>query len=288
MKRCVVTGASGFLGREVVRRLSAEYKVIGVGHTHAGPGMITLDLRDRDAVQGFLAETNPDVLVHLAACRDPDTCEQNPEETRRVNVDATQNLCDALAEGAPMIYASTDYAFDGLEPPFTEEDEPSPVNLYGKSKVEGEAAVRARANGCVLRMPLLVGAGTTLADSGFVGQMVDAIKSPQAQPVDDVLMRFPTWTRDVANAIAFLLGRGEASTVHISGLRGGTRYAWTTEVAELLGLPMDHLTPSTDVVERVATRPPNSQLSPLKLQNLGFDGFTDFRHVVTSVLEEIG
>lgn len=284
MKTCLVTGASGFLGREVVPGLGGLWQVVGVAHRPGSHGFRSCDLRDARAVERMLSEVSPDAVVHTAAYREPDYCEDHPEETRRLNVDAVETLCRLLPEPVRFLYIGTDYTFDGRNPPYAEDDPPNPVNVYGRSKVEGEKPVLAREGGQVLRVPVLVGGGSTLAESGFIGQMVDAIRGGVPQEVDDVLMRFPTWTRDVASAIAFLLGREESGCFHLSGSRGGTRYAWTCETAKMLGLCADPLTPSHQVVPRRAVRPPDSQLSDARIHGLGFRPCTDFREVVESVL----
>jgi dTDP-4-dehydrorhamnose reductase len=106
--------------------------------------------------------------------------------------------------------------------------------------------------------------------------------------LDAVALRFPTWTRDVAEALRFVLERGVSGVVHYSSLREGTRYSWTREVAEVLGASADHLTPSAGVVPRGARRPLNSQLDPAYIREMGFDRFTDFKDAVRRVLSELG
>ena len=84
----------------------------------------------------------PHVIVHCAAERRPDVVENHPDTASQLNVDASGNLAkEAAAIGAFLIYISSDYVFDGTNPPYREEDIPNPLNLYGKTKLEGEKAV---------------------------------------------------------------------------------------------------------------------------------------------------
>ena len=285
-KTCLITGASGFLGREVMSCLAQHFRVIGMAHQRSDSGFHCVDLRNSDALLAFLDEVHPDLLVHLAAYRNPDFCEKNPEDARRLNVAPTQVVCDALPPKVPVLFVSTDYVFDGRSPPYHEDEEPCPINQYGRSKVESEEYVRCRSNGMILRVPLLIGAGETLIDSGFISEMIAAIRLGTHQEVDDVLVRRPTWTRDAARAIAFLLRHRQSGVFHLSGARGGTRYQWTQEMADLIDLPCHHLKPATRVVERLAARPPDSTLSDERIHALGFPPTTDFKEVVRTVLSE--
>lgn len=282
----LVIGASGFLGREVTRVLSAGADVVGWGRS-GRDGSRAMDIRDPTALRAAVAGVRPSAVILLAAYRDPDACEADPGEARRLNVEPARVLRDALPAATPLLFVSTDYVFDGERPPYTEESPRSPVSVYGQTKCEAEDALAGRPGAAVLRVPLLVGGGASLRESGFIGQMVDAVSGGREQVLDDVLVRFPTWTRDVAGALRFLLERRADGVFHLSGPRGGTRYGWTVEMARLLGRPHGHLKPSKVVVQRGARRPANSQLADDKLRALGYSPRTDFSDVARAVLREL-
>jgi len=283
--RCLVTGASGLLGHVVCDRLASDYDMMALAHRNPFSGQTSVDLRDPESLTTLLRTEKPDVVVHCAAYRDPDFCERNPEEARRLNVLPARVMCEELPDEVPLVFVSSDYVFDGKTPPYDEDAAPSPVNVYGQSKVDAEHLVLGRDRGIVLRCPLLVGPGAGERITGFVAQILQAIRSGADQDLDDVLIRFPTFNRDVADAMAFLLERGQAGVFHASGAHGGTRYALTVQVARLLGAATPHLRPSKAVVPRVAARPRDSQLSTDKIRNLGFRQFTAFDEVVRSLLE---
>jgi dTDP-4-dehydrorhamnose reductase len=283
-KRCLVTGASGLLGAEVMAVQDETGGVLGLCHDHGSPGLRSVDLREPDEVRAVIRDVEPDVVIHCAAYRDPDFCENNPDETRRLNVESVRSFCEVLPAETKLVFISSDYVFDGTNPPYEEDAAPSPVSLYGASKVEAEEIMRLREDGIIIRAPLLMGAGPTPEGSGFITQLVAAARSGEPLELDNVLVRFPTWARDVARAISFLLERDARGTYHVSGARGGTRFAWTLEMASILGVSPAHLSPSDKVVPRKATRPLNSQLATNKIRELGFDQFMDFRDVVREVL----
>lgn len=278
--KVLLTGATGFLGREVRASLARDHEVTALGHRSAGPGGRTVDLRDPDALRRLLRETRPDVVVHTAAYRDPDFCEADPDETRRLNTAPVALMCAELPPSARVLFVSTDYVFDGDRPPYREDSPRSPVNVYGQSKLEAEDHVARRPNGLTLRIPLLVGAGPTFETSGFLAQIAAQLDDPRPQEADGVLVRFPTWIRDVAEAIAFLVARGAAGVVHYSGAEALTRHDCLRIAGGVLGRSVAHIRPTDRVIVRRARRPVNSQLATDRIRALGFARFTPFAEVV--------
>lgn len=283
----LITGASGFLGRRLTARLADMATVVGVGHSNAAEPLVPLDLRELDALKGLLKKIRPDVVVHSAAYRDPDFCEDHPDEAYLLNVAPVERFCELLPASVPLLFISSDYVFDGVAPPYCEEDTPRPVNEYGRLKVVAENLILGREAGSVLRIPLLIGAGPTRESSGFVSTIVEQIQDPTPSHLDDAGIRFPAWTNDVAEAVAHLLNIGGTGIYHYSSLKGGTKYQWALELAELAGLAMDHIAPNREGVQSSAPRPGNTQLSVDKIKGTGFRRFTPFRDVAQSVLETL-
>ena len=136
--KILVTGANGQVGTELVRLTDAEFQVAGLTRGD-------LDITDRDAIARRLDEYEPDFVVNCAAYTAVDRAEDEPDLAHRVNADAVGWLgeaCDARRVG--VIHFSTDYVFDGTKDgPYTEDDPPNPLNVYGVSKLWGENGLRA-------------------------------------------------------------------------------------------------------------------------------------------------
>ncbi len=284
-KNILITGASGLLGRSLAARLDGMGNVSGTGFSNAAGRRFPVDLRDAEALKGLLKEVGPDVVVHCAAYRDPDFCEDHPEEAYRLNVAPVEMFCELLPESVPLLFISSDYVFEGVAAPYSEEDERHPVNEYGRLKVAAEDLVLQRGAGSALRIPLLIGAGPTWESSGFIFKTLAQIQDPSPSSLDHAGIRFPTWTIDVAEAVAHLLDIKGRGIYHYSSLEGGTKYEWALELANLAGVSMEHITPNREGSATRAVRPGNTQLAVEKIRRTGLSRFTPFREAVQSVLK---
>jgi S-adenosylmethionine synthetase len=281
----VVTGASGLLGRAVVRGFEAAgYDVRGTAFSRPGACLDRVDLRDGDATRRYLAAVGPRVVVHCAAERRPDVGEADPDGTRRLNVDVTARLAEqARTLGAWLIYLSTDYVFDGTNPPYRPDSPTHPVNLYGVTKRDGEiAALAAMPDAAILRVPILYGPIETLEESPVT--MVAALMERAAgRPLamDHWSVRYPTHTADVALVLRQLVERrlrdpGFRGIFHWSGDEPMTKYGMALAVAALLDLASDNVTPTTGPGPG-APRPRDCHLDCGALERLDMGRRTPFR-----------
>lgn len=286
--KTLVTGASGFLGRAIAERLRLRGSVLSLGHVHAASGETSLDLREAKALSCFLQRETPDCVVHCAAYRDPDFCEEHPVEAGRLNVDSVRTMCDVLPARCVFVQISTDYVFDGETPPYFESSPRRPINRYGETKAAAEDRVLRRAGSLILRMPLLVGAGPDWARSGWITQLHGQLQNPAPQEADSSALRFPTWIEDVAEAVAFLLDRRATGVFHVSSALPLTRYDSLRTVARIAGLSPDHILPQSVPVRPRARRPRDSRLDTTALRALGFREPASFECVARSVLSRFG
>ena len=142
--KILITGASGLLGSDIVhsaaRRRPQISNIIRVC-SKPSAGFLSADLTTEQGIRK-ISESDWDTLIHTAAWRNPDQCDKDKSGAHRLNAWATEQLAsEAANRGAKMLYISTDYVFPGTNPPYGENDSPSPVNYYGETKLQGEKTV---------------------------------------------------------------------------------------------------------------------------------------------------
>jgi dTDP-4-dehydrorhamnose reductase len=189
----VVTGSGGQLGRELVHTAPAGVELHALRHAD-------LDITRRDRVREVLHALRPAVMLNAAAYTAVDRAESEPERARSVNAAGPAHLAEAAAGlGARLIHVSTDFVFDGGRcRPYAPEDEPRPLGVYGRTKLEGERRVLAAGGDAVV-----VRASWIYARNGrnFVNTMLRLMRERDEVGVVADQFGAPTWARGLARAL---------------------------------------------------------------------------------------
>jgi dTDP-4-dehydrorhamnose reductase len=283
----LITGASGLLGR-ACRKAFADQQLTTCAWSRATSDDLKLDLTDDIAVNRAIEEVQPDLIIHTAAERKPDQCENQQEQTQALNVTATRVLAEAAARtGAKLVYISTDYVFDGRNPPYATDAECNPLNFYGQTKRAGEIAVlKASEKHIVLRVPILYGEVETLEESP-VTILLNKLLKPVPSAEDHWAVRYPTYVGDVAQTLRNWSAQGLLNSngiFHFSGNESLTKYEMVCAMADTLNLNHDHLTPA-DQPPSGAPRPKNSQLDISRLRQKTDVQQTPFRTNIQRILK---
>ncbi|KAI4116981.1 MAG: hypothetical protein LQ345_002688 [Seirophora villosa] len=295
-KTAFVTGATGLLGRQVLRAFDhAGWRAVGSGFTRAKPPILKVDLQDQDAIDATLDETKPQVIIHCAANRFPDKCDADPDGTRALNIAATRRVAlAARSRSILLIYISTDYVFAGKpgQAPYEADAAANPTSLYGRTKLAGEKAVLEVCGdtgwGIMLRVPVLYGHAETSAESA-INVLMDAVWKASERDaqvsIDDWSIRYPTNTEDVARVLVEVAMRylvaDEARVampriLQFSSEDRFTKFQICQLFAEIMGLPLEGLNGTGE--DKKVPRPYDTHLSTKVLKELGVDVRTvDFR-----------
>ena len=148
MTRCLVTGASGLLGLNLCLQFSPEFEVFGVSNTISLSNLpfqiIKKNLEEPDAIKNIFDQYKPDIIFHCAAMANIDQCELNPDLTFRINAELPGEIAYLTKiKGIKLVHISTDAVFDGQKGNYSEDDQPNPLGVYAKSKLDGENYVSA-------------------------------------------------------------------------------------------------------------------------------------------------
>lgn len=266
--RILLTGRNGQVGFELQDSLRFLGTVVATDRT-------TLDFYDGDALRRMVRQTKPDIIVNAVAYTAVDKAEDEPQLARQVNAVAPRILAEeASAGGAMLVHYSTDYVFDGTKSaPYVEDDATNPMSVYGKTKLEGEMAIRdASCRHLILRTAWVYGRG---------GNFVRAIlrQAERGAPLRVVNDQFgaPTWARDIALVTARLLEKRAEGTFHVSAAGEASWYDVALELRRLKGLGVEVRPVSTAEYGARAARPRYSVLDNSKLHAAGIEPIADWR-----------
>ncbi len=288
--KLLVTGASGLLGRSLMKLLASypDIETKGVAFSRAKAPLEKLDLTEERSVALFFAHFRPDVVIHLAAERRPDIVDTDLERARAINVDATQIIARECAKrGVFLLLISTDYVFDGSAPPYFPNSPVHPLNEYGRMKLEAERVaetalsgiVRAsggRSVGAVLRIPILYGPVGYLEESS-VTEIALALKSTEPRNIEHWAHRYPAHVDDVSTAIMAIVEAcmqrtaacGPFPRFLLSGKEAYTKYEMAKAMAAALGIDASHIRPDPSP-PKGAPRPRDCRMDTSLLESLGW------------------
>ncbi len=266
MRRVVVIGSKGQLGSDLVRELGVRDRILPLSHQD-------LEICDHAGAREVLTGLRPDAVVNTAAYHRVDDCENHESRAFETNAAAILNLgriCNDL--DALLVHVSTDYVFGGdgdRTSPYTEEDPPCPLNVYGASKLAGENLLREECRRhLIVRTSGLYGLA---GDRNFVAVMLRlAEKGRPLRVVDDQRLG-PTYTAHLARKMVRLLASTARGTVHVTNQGVCSWYEFARRLFELAGLTAD-LTPITSQeFGAKATRPAYSVLANEALSRAGLE-----------------
>jgi dTDP-4-dehydrorhamnose reductase len=281
--RIAVLGSAGQFGRDLVPRLPGEV----VPLTRAD-----LDLSEPETIAPAVAALRPAVLVNCAADNFVDKAEAEPAAAFAVNAWGVRELARACrSAGAKLVHLSTDYVF-GLDAtrtrPLAEDDPPGPVGVYGLSKLAGEYLVRAESpDNLVVRTCGLYGVrGSGGKGGNFVETMLRVAGQGKPLRVVHDQRCTPTYTADLADAVAGLIRVGATGLYHVTSGGDCTWYEFAAEIFRRAGVKAD-LTPITTAeFGAAARRPAYSVLSTAKLAAAGVPALRPWPEALAAYLDE--
>lgn len=225
-----------------------------------------LDIADESSVRAMVRNTRPHIVINSAAIRKPDDCEKDPKQAFWVNALGARNLALSCAEEkCALVQVSTENVFDGTQDtPYLEDDKPNPITAYGVSKLAGEFFVKnLLEKHYIVRTSALFG-----GDNNFVLMMLKKFQTKdKIQVVTDQRVS-PTYTIDLAYAIANLIQGASYGIYHMSNLGGCSWYEFARAIFEIKNMPVDILPIKTTDLKLSSLRLKNAELGHKKLADL--------------------
>jgi dTDP-4-dehydrorhamnose reductase len=279
--RVLVTGAVGQLGRDVVAVFRDDETAEVTAADHA---MVAVE--DRAAVDDLVGSMRPDIVIHAAALTNVDLCEEDPGLADAVNAIGTGNVADAAERaGAHLVYVSTDYVFDGRgSRPYRESDATNPVSVYGATKLAGEKACPDGAT--IVRTSWVCGAH----GANFVRTVVDLGRRPGELRFVDDQRASPTFTSDLAPAVAALAMDRRPGCFHVTNSGEASRFELARETLAISGGDPERVLPITTgelKPARPAARPAYSVLDNSAFEAAGYRPLAPWRDGLTRLVAQL-
>ncbi len=271
-RRVLITGANGQLGL-AINKVIQERKDLNITIINTGRGEasaycpITLDITNPVAVMNLVQNLQPEIIINCSAFTAVDLCESEKERAYRINAIGAKNLAVAANDfDAKLVHVSTDFVFDGENNrPYTEEDTPNPISVYGSTKLEGERLVKEHCvKHFIVRTAWLYGKG-----KNFVRTMIRLMDEKKDIRVVNDQYGCPTSAMELAKAIVSLMDTEEYGTYHGVCDGGATWYEFAVEIFKQLGVDVKVTPIETSEYPTPAKRPSYSILSNDKLKKLG-------------------
>jgi dTDP-4-dehydrorhamnose reductase len=272
--KILITGAAGLVGSHLASKLGREHEVVPL--THAA-----LEITNRDAVHRTVSETRPEIVLNCAVLQ-VDESERDPAKAQAINADGPRFLAEAAADaGAELVQFSTQYAFEG-EPigraPYTMEDEPRPVNVYGRTKVAGEQAVRdACERSYIVRTSWVFGSGK----ASFLCSVHGDLKAGKRVRAIDDIWSSATYVDDLIDRCMEIIRTRHYATYHVVNAGVCNYYEFALEAGHFVGLSRDAIDPLIEItherdMKRMAARPRYTPLRCLESEKLGLTPMRDW------------
>ncbi len=267
LMKVLVTGANGLLGQHLVKLLlEKNHCVIATGK---GPSRLLfaesalyqyhdIDITNKTALFEFAAGEKPDTFIHTAAMTQVDACELNREGCFAVNVSGTKHVMHvAEMHSRFFIHVSTDFVFNGEKGNYKEEDEMSPVNYYGATKLQAERLVYdCKIPWAIVRTCLVYGLSPDGTRSNIISWVKGKLEKKEKIKVVDDQIRTPTYVEDLAKGIILVMEKKAEGIFHISGKDILTPYAMALQTADFFSLDKNLIEKVTaETFSQTAKRP---------------------------------
>jgi len=278
MKRLkfLITGAKGQLAKEFVKELTNR------GLEFTALTKEELDISDTNKVFKVIKGIKPDIVINCAAYNLVDKAESSPTEAIAVNTLGVANLAFACVDiKATLVHYSTDYVFDGTKVGFyTEEDQPNPLNEYGKSKLLGEFLMqKVLENYLIFRVSWVYGEGK----QNFIYKLLQWAKEREDLQIAFNEVSVPTYTGFIVEKTLKALKKDLAGLYHLVPKGYASRYEWAKLALKLLGINKILIPVQKEIFNLPAKRPDFSAMSCEKIEKALGEEFEEWDEIYSNV-----
>ncbi len=268
--KILIVGGSGLTG-SVLAEMAVKYFDVYATYlsnplTIKNCKFFSLDITKSEDVLQLIKKISPDVVVHTVGIPGVDFCETHPDETWRIHVEGTRNIAEGCRNiGSKLIYMSTDYVFDGEKGGYSEDDEPRPISVYARTKLEAERIVQSFGIPYAIVRPAVIYGWHP--KSRFLNWILGKLVKNEKVPAFADQYSCPTLVYNLAEAILKLAETENIGIYHTVGSSCVNRFEFARKTAEIFGFDESLIEPvSSESVKQAAKRPKMLCLDNSKVQ----------------------
>jgi len=269
--RYLIFGANGLIGRTVIKQLQNEHECFGTYYKREEPGLIKIDITSEEDLKKIFNTTKPDCIIHCAnLAGGVNFCEKNPEIAKKFHLEATKsigNLCEEYA--SRFVFISTDYIFDGEDQPYKEDDEPNPLNVYGRLKLDAENWIKYNVSKyLIVRTTNVFGWDPATVTPNYMMSFYRSTNENKEFNAPSFLWGNPTYVGDLASAIIELCNKNMDGVFHVVGSSFVNRYDWTLKACNKANCEKNLIKEIKEPPENMVPRPLKSNLNTEKFRSI--------------------
>jgi dTDP-4-dehydrorhamnose reductase len=287
MRKILIIGCNGFLGRKLMEILPKKFDVVGtdVFFNNEEKGLIYLDITNKEEVRKVINNLDPDIVILTSAYTNVDLCETDRERAKEINVLGVRNVV-GCCKNRKLLFYSTDSTFgEDKKIPYKEEDEQNPLNYYGQTKLEGEKIVKTLKDYLICRTCMLY--SENIEQPKFVNYAIKNLSEGNSINAINNLVATPTSTHDLSRATLELLEKNTEGIYHVAGASFLTPYEMALTIADVFNFDKSLITPITmESLNRPARRSKNAMLDTTKLNSEGIRMST-FQEGIRKIREQL-
>ncbi len=275
--KIAITGSTGLIGSRIIELVGQDLDFLEILQNDT-------DITDRESVWNFLKDKNYDILLHLAGYTNVDGAEKEQDLAYKVNVEGTRNIFEAVQkQKKKLIYISTDFVFDGTNPPYDEKSTPNPLGVYAKTKYEGEKLLNG--NAMIVRIAYPYRAAYE-PRKDFVRSLKSLLEQgKELQMITDASIT-PTFIDDIAYGLKHLINDYSPQVFHVVGATTLSPFNAAILIAQTFHLDESLVKPTTFAQYSIG-KAPRSQYSEIKSVKNNFYKMKTFAEGLNTIISTL-
>jgi len=265
----LVIGASGLVGYEFYRQKKEKKDWFFTYNTHKIDNFAHLDATDPAETENTMKKISPKVVIIPAALPNVNLCETDKDLAKKINLGIVENVLRFIPKDCKIIFFSTDYIFDGKNGPYSEEDEPNPINYYGKLKLECEDMIKKSGHEYIIIRTTGI-FGWELGRKNFFYKVFDTLETGKELCIPNDQFGNPTYVKDMISAVTTLIEKKCAGIYNVVGPECISRYEFAKRIADYFSLNKNLIAGKpTSYFKDNAPRPLRAGLKSDKITKIG-------------------